>query len=730
MMRGKLWFGVATAALVLGFTSSAAAQQADPPADGSTTATFTGAAIEGEISPGGDVDWYRMRVQQGMRYSFTLDGLAAPGQERPIDPVLSIYGASGNQVAYNDDANGLNSALAFTPSVSGEVFVEARAYGERETGRYRLSATAAPLPPDDAGNGPDTRARVQPGRAVSGNIEYEGDVDWYRLSARSGHRYRITLMGVESDAGELALGDPLLRVLDADGNELAMNDDDGRSLNSALDFFPRASGDVFVEARAYADAYTGLYALNVTAERMPTDRISSDRSTRGRIDLGQSIDGQLEFPTDTDWYRVRLTAGESYRFALNSSGDNPLSDPLLRVYDANGVEVAMDDDGGDGLNSYLEFTAPSSGAYFVEARGYSDNSVGGYTLSARAGDTPGDASTDLTLSADGDYREGVLSPAGDRDWFRIDLAEGQALRIGVDTAQTMDGLGDPYLVLYGPDGAEVARDDDGGEGLNAFLEYQATAAGAHFAEVRGYSENAEGRYVIGVLPGEIGASAETADWITPNGEGRTSIIGTPDDADWFMIELIEGRPYRFRVEGVGDNPLVDPYLRIYDGNGVEVAADDDGGTGLNPYLNFVSPTGGTYFAAVSAYGGGGTGRYTLSVSDTDVPGHIYTDEYLDSVNDSRISSIEMPGDRDTYRVSLEAGARYVIDVRGHGGHPLADAFLTLLDASGETILTDDDSGDGLDARLRYRPEHDGEYYIQASGLGGSTGGYQVQIVRQ
>lgn len=728
-MRGKLWFGVASAALLFGLAAPAAAQQSDPPADASTTAVLSG-TVDGELAPAGDVDWYRLRVQPGQRYTLTLDGLEPGGGGRAVDPVLSVYDQSGNQVAYNDDANGLNSALQYVASAAGEVFVEARAFSEQETGRYRLSVTSAPLPPDDAGNGADTRASVTPGRAVSGNIEYEGDVDWYRLSTRTGQRYRITLTGVESDSGELALRDPMLRVLDRDGNELAFNDDAGESLNSAIEFIPRTAGDVFIEARAYADVYTGLYALNVTSERLPNDRVGADASSRGRINIGQSIDGQLEYPTDTDWYRVRLSEGQSYRFTLVSSGDNPLGDPLVRIYDANGQELAMDDDGGDGLNSYLEFTAPRDGNYFVEARGYSDDSTGGYTLAARAGDTPADASTDASLSADGDYREGVLSPAGDRDWFRLELNEGQAVRIGADTAMVADGLGDPYLVLYGPDGAQLATDDDGGEGLNALLEYQATASGAHFVEVRGFSEDATGRYVVYTVAGEIGASFDNADYLTPNGEGRGSIIGTPDDADWFMIEMIEGRPYRFRVEGAGDNPLADPYLRLYDSQGVEVAADDDGGPGLNPYLYFASPTGGTYFAAVSSYGASGTGRYHVSVTDTDVAGHIYTDENLDANEDSRISAIEMPGDRDTYRVNLEAGVRYQIDVAGQGQYPLSDAFVTLLDANGESVATDDDSGDGFDARLRYRAEHAGEYYIQASGLGGSTGGYQVRIVRQ
>lgn len=723
-MRGKLWFGVASAALLMSFAPAALAQTGEPAGDATTTATLSG-AVDGAIDSAGDVDWYRMRVEHGQRYSFTLDGVAgADGQV--LDPMLAIYDTEGNQLAFNDDSNGFNSALAFAPGASGDIFVEARAFSEAATGGYRLSVTGAALPPDDAGNGADTRARATPGRAVNGVIEYEGDVDWYRLSTRTGQRYRITLAG----AGDSALGDPMLRIIDADGNEVAMNDDDGESLNSALDYIPRANGDVFIEARAYADAYTGGYALNVVAERMPTDSISANRSTRGRVSLGGSVEGNLDFPTDTDWYRVRLTEGESYRFTLSSSGTSPLGDPMVKLYDANGTEVAMDDDGGEGLNSYLEYSAPTTGTYFVEARGFGEEETGSYTLSSLRGEIPGDASTDASLSIEGDYREGQLSPAGDRDWYRIDLTEGQVFRVSVDTTETPDGLADPYVIIYGPDGTEVGRDDDGGLNLNAFLEYQATATGAHFIEVRGFNEDAEGRYIVGIVPGEIGDSVDNADYLTADGEGRFSQIGTADDVDWFYIEMVEGRPYRFMLDGAGDNPLSDPYMTIYDAQGTQLVADDDGGTGLNSYLTFASPTGGSYFVAVSSYGAASTGQYWLRVVDTDVPGTIYTDENLDPNSDSRISRIEMPGDLDSYRVVLEANVRYVIDVRGHGANALADPFVSILGADGASVTTDDDSGPGRDARVRFSSPTGGEFYIQASGLGGSIGDYQVEIVRQ
>ena len=78
-------------------------------------------------------------------------------------------------------------------------------------------------------------------------------------------------------------------------------------------------------------------------------------------------------------------------------------------------------------------------------------------------------------------------------------------------------------------------------------------------------------------------------------------------------------------------------LTLYNSNGEQIVQDDDGGSGLSSYLTFASPTGGSYFAAVSSFDGG-TGGYVLRVSDTDVPGHIYTDETLSAVaeGDDRI----------------------------------------------------------------------------------------------
>ncbi len=741
-MRQKLWFSAAAAALMtLGLAPAASAQTADQPGDASTQARLDG-SVDGDISPAGDTDWYRLSVETGQRYNLALVGIERDGQT--VDPLLSVYDAQGNQLAFNDDANGtLNSALRFVPQASGEAFVEARAFSSEATGAYRLGVSAEPIPADDAGGDTNTRARANAGRTTNGNIEYEGDVDWYRFAARSGNRYQITLAGAGGDSG---LGDPVLRVLDSEGNELAMNDDSDGSLNSALEFIPRANGDVFIEASGYGGSYTGAYRLNIAAERLPRDSVGNSRTTGGRVNLGQTVNGTLDFPSDSDWYRVRLEEGQSYRFTLDASGDDPIGDPLIRLHDASGAEVGVDDDGGEGLNSYLEFTAPSTGNYFVEASSFTGDATGGYTLSAHAGDIPADNTTDASLSSEGDYREGMLAPAGDRDWYRLDLAEGQAVRIGMQVTGTPDSIGDPYLIVYGPDGAEITRDDDGGDNLDSYLEVQAATAGTYFVEARGFSEDATGRYAINVVGGEIGAGADGAEALMGNGDPRTSLIGAPGDADWFAIELVEGRPYRIMVDGMDPNALGDPMLTLYDSTGTQIAADDDGGRGLNSYLYFASPTGGTYFAAVSAYDGQSTGRYQIRAVDTDVPGHAYTDEYLDANDDGRASRIEMAGDVDAYRVTLEAGVAYQIEVTRNGANNSLDPFVALIqlgagmedanvDAAivrdgGRRVAFDNNGGGASNARLSFTPETTGDYLIQASGFRDTTGNYEVKVARR
>jgi serralysin len=126
-----------------------------------------------------------------------------------------------------------------------------------------------------------------------------------------------------------------------------------------------------------------------------TDTIPGDTSTTETVSVGGSVNGTLSPLGDTDWFSVQLVAGETYEFALNGTdlGSGALSDPLVRLYNSSGNQVAFDDDGGPGVNSLLNYTAATGGTFYVAADSYNSNYTGGYTLSVTVAPppTPADA---------------------------------------------------------------------------------------------------------------------------------------------------------------------------------------------------------------------------------------------------------------------------------------------------------------------------------------------------
>ncbi len=111
----------------------------------------------------------------------------------------------------------------------------------------------------------------------------------------------------------------------------------------------------------------------------PND-LPATTATPARVAVGSSVTSQIETAFDRDWFKVSLVAGNSYRFDLEGTGDaGELSDPYLRLY-RNGTLIELDDDGGSGLDSRIEFTATQTGTFFLSAGGYSTR-TGEYRLS-------------------------------------------------------------------------------------------------------------------------------------------------------------------------------------------------------------------------------------------------------------------------------------------------------------------------------------------------------------
>lgn len=244
---------------------------------------------------------------------------------------------------------------------------------------------------------------------------------------------------------------------------------------------------------------------------MPSTAETSDApaSTATSYDLGlnRTLTGTVAFSGDHDWYRINLTAGETYSFALVGTGTSAthLHDPYLRLRNAAGTEIASSDDDGPGLNSGLTFTATTSGSYYLDAAAFSTE-TGGYSLSAVAGSRAG---------YDVDMAAGALTRS-DLSWSSPGTAASLtwAARNSFAASTDASGTAAPFSQLSAAQTAAVAT------GLQLFAE----VAGLTFTQVNpggtsdaatmlfsNYFSTTDGAGAYAQFPGSTASTAAAGD---------------------------------------------------------------------------------------------------------------------------------------------------------------------------------------------------------------------------
>jgi serralysin len=103
---------------------------------------------------------------------------------------------------------------------------------------------------------------------------------------------------------------------------------------------------------------------------IPGDNTST-ATFEGDPNFMATFSGQFEFPSDTDWIRVTLQAGQTYEFFGSVQGDVSPGDAVMFLHDVVGNTVAFNDTDTTGtvtVNSYISYTAPTNGTFYVEIR--------------------------------------------------------------------------------------------------------------------------------------------------------------------------------------------------------------------------------------------------------------------------------------------------------------------------------------------------------------------------
>ena len=93
-------------------------------------------------------------------------------------------------------------------------------------------------------------------------------------------------------------------------------------------------------------------------------------------------------------------------------------------------------------------------------------------------------------------------------------------------------------------------------------------------------------------------------------------------------------------------------------------------------------------------------------------------------------TIDPANDVDVFRFTARAGQKVRLETFSAGYGSMLDPILTLHDATGRTLISDDDAKQGRDALIRFTITREGAYFvsvIDAHDRGGAAFGYLLEL---
>ena len=128
------------------------------------------------------------------------------------------------------------------------------------TGTYTLTISLSTIV-DDHGDSEGDATAIGVGADVGGELEYDGDFDYFRFQAEAGWSYQI-------DVALGTLDDSIVELYDADGSFLDSSADYEGTYASRLSWHATSSGEKYVFVGGYG---TGTYTLTVSHSTIVDD---------------------------------------------------------------------------------------------------------------------------------------------------------------------------------------------------------------------------------------------------------------------------------------------------------------------------------------------------------------------------------------------------------------------------------------------------------------------------
>lgn len=435
------------------------------------TASGSGASFTESIDPAANRDYYEVVVQEGASIEIETFSPSSGVCSSGVDTVIRVFGSDRTTQLATDDESGIGSCSHLDPAVDPEV------------------------------------------RNLAAGTYYVTVEDWLRDDVIGTYvlDIQITLP---------VCGDGLVAGTEQcdDGNTTA---NDGCSATCTLE------GNSEVEPND-SRAEATLLADSGVAEA--------------------TINGAIQSPDDVDTYRIVLAAtAQVFAEVTNGQEGCPATTPdplVVRLLSSTGTQLATDSGDGPGAcgrispggdsgarslaagTYYLEVSGPANVSYRLHTRVLTPGCGDTYLLAGEqcddgntnAGDgcsatcqfetvevEPNDTFA-MAMELVGPLRvvSGRINVGGEQDWYRVTVAAGGSLHVGVNNGG-VDQCGsiDPDVEVFGPDSGttSIGFDDLDGTGNCAILyrsELWNLAAGTYYIKVDGYSASATFDYVLNI----------------------------------------------------------------------------------------------------------------------------------------------------------------------------------------------------------------------------------------
>lgn len=221
---------------------------------------------------------------------------------------------------------------------------------------------------------------------------------------------------------------------------------------------------------------------------------------------------------------------------------------------------------------------------------------------------------------------GSLSGTEESDVYEFTLTAGTTYAFAFRGTE-VDGIEDPYLILYDSTGSvALLQDDDGGLGRTSMFTFTPTTSGTYLLSATSwytieYGDPSldPGNYTINMWTADSADDAPaTIAGAVATGVGTTfGYLNSPGDVDVYAVDISAGALYTFTYAGgIASDTDLDPeagenmaFIELLDSSGNVLGSHSDYESGIS----FLADTSGTYYVRITPYVETMTGGYTLDV---------------------------------------------------------------------------------------------------------------------